>query len=181
MLLTAVIALGVVVAAASHLSGTKQYTVFGHPVLTVLSGSMSPTIRTGDLIVDDQIAPGQAAFLKVGQIITFRSPTDASKFFTHRIFAVRHTRDDVTFVTKGDANNAPDAVPVPASDVVGVFRDRVPFGGYVLNALHNTIVLVLLAASLLFWVASMQLFRLARARRRSEMSPAAVATPDSSA
>lgn len=160
-----------------------QYTVLGHPVMSVLSGSMTPTIRTGDLVIDDPVTPAQAASLHVGQVITFSSPTDHRDFFTHRIVAVLHGRGGaVSYRTKGDANDAPDALPVPSSAVVGVYRAKVPYGGYLLSALHKPAVLALLVLSLLLALAASAFFRLAKAsgprggRRAGVPNRAGVAT-----
>src|ERR671918_635262 len=60
---------------------------FDHRPLTVLSGSMEPTLDTGD-----------------GVVVTFRDPH--GRLITHRVRAVRERRSGFEFVTKGDANNA---------------------------------------------------------------------------
>jgi signal peptidase I len=169
---TVVVMLAAVLSVASHLSARNQYTVFGHPVLSVLSGSMSPAIHTGDLIVDDEVNAAQAKSLHVGQIITFRSPTDADKFFTHRIYAVHTNAQGVSYVTKGDANNAPDAVAVPASNVIGVYNTKIRFGGYMLSVLHDPIVLALLIGAVLLWVVADPL----RRRIRSNYSMRSVSS-----
>ncbi|MGH9030051.1 MAG: hypothetical protein ACRDV4_10630, partial [Acidimicrobiales bacterium] len=74
VLVTIVMVLAAVLAVASHLSSKNQYEVFGHPVLSVLSGSMTPAIRTGDLVIDDPVTSSEASSLHVGQIITFKNP-----------------------------------------------------------------------------------------------------------
>lgn len=151
----------IVLAVASHLSPRGEFEVFGHPTLSVLSGSMTPAIRTGDLVIDDPVTPAQASSLRVGQIITFR--VNGNQVFTHRIVRVVHDSDGaVAYVTKGDANNAPDSPPRPASSVVGLYRTRIPYGGYVLNALRTPLVLVLLGMSLLLAFTAAPLFRWAR-------------------
>jgi signal peptidase I len=155
--------LAVVVAVASHLAPAGQYTVFGHPVLTVLSGSMAPTIRTGDLVYDDRLRPGQAAHLKAGQIITFRATPGGHQTFTHRIHAVVSVNGAVAYQTKGDANPSPDATPVLPSQVVGLYRGKIPYGGYFLNALHQPLALVLLLAAPCLWLLSGWFLGLARA------------------
>ena len=148
--------LALIVAVMTRLSAKQEYTIFGHPVMTVLSGSMTPAIRTGDLIWDKQIqSTAQASTLHVGQIISFRDPSAPSKVLTHRIHAVNQTAGQVTaYVTKGDANNAPDSVAVPPSNVIGIYEGKIPRGGYVLNALHQPQVLGLLIASPLLWLLS---------------------------
>ena len=98
----------VIIAVATHLPARGQYTAFGHPVLTVLSGSMTPVIRTGDLIVDDAVTPAKARQLRVGQIASFRAGPGSPVIITHRIVARTVVLGVVEYQTKGDANNAPD-------------------------------------------------------------------------
>jgi signal peptidase len=162
VLLSVAAALATVISAASHFSRDGRYTAFGHPVMTVLSGSMAPAIGTGDLIVDTPLTPAQASSLQPGQIISVRDAPAGTAIITHRIVAVKVAHGAVSYVTKGDANNAPDATPRPARDVVGVFRFAVPHGGYVLAALHRPLTLGLLLASLLLLLLAGPLFRLAR-------------------
>lgn len=163
VVLAVVAPLAIVVAIATHFSPSGQYTVFGHPTLTVLSGSMTPTIRTGDLIIDNPVTRAQASHLHIGQVITFHESAGSQGVITHRIVAVVTQPDgSVAYRTKGDANNMVDTTPRPATAVVGVFRNRIPAGGYVLNALHRPLVLGLLLASPLLWFLAEPLRRWAR-------------------
>jgi signal peptidase len=162
VLLSMTAVLATVIAIATHLSRNGEYTAFGHPVMTVLSGSMTPVIRTGDLIIDNPVTPAQASSLHPGQIISVRESPGSQRIISHRIVAVKVAHGTVSYVTKGDANNAPDGTPRPASDVVGVFRFAVPRGGYVLAALHRPLVLGLLLASPLLLLLAGPLFQLAR-------------------
>jgi len=155
-------ALTLVIAVATHLSHRDQVTAFGHPLLTVLSGSMSPVIRTGDLIVDDQVPAATARHLWPGQIISFQAAPGSTVIITHRIVARLVVRGRVEYRTKGDANNAPDTALRPAADVVGLFVASVPRGGYILSALHRPLVPILLLASALLFFLAGPLFRLAR-------------------
>lgn len=155
-------ALAILVAVASHLSPSGQYTVFGHPVMTMLSGSMTPVIRTGDEIVDNPVTAAQAAHLQVGQIVSFREAAGSTTIITHRIIAVHDTNGQVSYVTKGDANNAADTPARPASDVVGVFSHDIPRGGYILADMHRPVVLGLLAASIALFFLVGPLLRYAR-------------------
>lgn len=143
-------ALALAFVVVSHLSPTGEYTVFGRPVLSVVSGSMAPGIRVGDLIVDQPVSGYEAAHLHVGQVITFSAGSTGQRFFTHRIVAVhRSGRGQVSYTTQGDANNAPDAGEVPAAAVIGVYWWKLPAGGYALDALRRPLVLALLVVGLL--------------------------------
>lgn len=158
----AVAALAIVIAIATRMSPRGEYLVFGHPVMTVLSGSMAPVIRTGDLIVDDPLTAAEAEHLQAGQIISFRFAPGSHSVITHRIVAVQIRHGVVSYITKGDANNSADFTPRPASDVIGVFSFAIPRGGYVLADLHRPIVLGLLLASPLLWMLAGPLIRFGR-------------------
>ncbi|HEY4347890.1 MAG TPA: signal peptidase I, partial [Gaiellaceae bacterium] len=117
VLVVMVAAVVVVVAVATRLSNKEQYTAFGHPMLSVLSGSMAPVVNTGDLIIDRSVTPTQAASLHAGQIITFYDSPGSKTVINHRIVKVVHQGGKVFYETKGDANNAPDAALRPSSDL----------------------------------------------------------------
>jgi signal peptidase len=171
-ILAAIIAsLAIIAAIATHFSPRGQYVMFGHPVMSVLSGSMSPVIRTGDLIVDDPVTAAQAEHLQVGQIVSFREAPGSTSVITHRIVAVQVHDGMVSYVTKGDANNAADTPARPASDVVGVFSSDIPRGGYILSALHRPVVLGSLIASLVLGFLAGPLFRFARQQSGNNALP----------
>jgi len=152
VLVSAVAVLAIVVAVASHFSPAGQYKVFGHPVMTIISGSMNPTIPVGDIVVDAPVTAAQASHLHVGQIISFRAAPGSAEIVTHRIVAVRVQNGAVSYITKGDANNSADSTPRPASDVIGLYHFSIPRGGYVLVAMHTPRVLIMLLASALLWI-----------------------------
>ncbi len=79
-------------------------------------------IEVGDLIFAKKT---DTASLKVGDIISFMEGTSV---VTHRIIGINNA-NGLSFVTKGDANNAEDTDPVPADKVVGVFKGRIPVLG----------------------------------------------------
>lgn len=152
---------GIVVAIATHFSPDGEYSLFGHPTMIVLSGSMTPAIRTGDLVIDDHVTTAQASQLQAGQIISFRS-MPAAKTITHRILALTTLGGQKAYITKGDANNAADSAPVLPSQIVGVYNTKISNGGYVLNALHQPLTLALLLASPALWFLSGMFFAWAR-------------------
>jgi signal peptidase len=90
---------------------------------------MEPAIATGDVVVNRPIAPLDA---RVGDVITFRDPGDASRFITHRVRHIRARDGRVAFVTKGDANNSTERWAVPVDGEIGRVDYRVPRLGYAL-------------------------------------------------
>jgi len=157
-LVTSIVTLGLlslVLALFVRFATGDHYDVFGHPAMIVVSGSMSPHIETGDVVVGDRVGGAKASHLRVGTIIMFHPPTgDRSKVITHRIVAVTTASTGaVAYRTKGDANRTVDATPVPASDVIGTESLRLPRLGYVLRAMHRPLIVALSAASVALWVA----------------------------
>jgi signal peptidase len=123
----------------------------GHPMLTVLSGSMTPVFRPGDLIVDDAVPTGKADQLVPGEIITFHAAGSSTNLITHKIAAVKHENGAVAYQTRGVANNAPDPELVEPSQVVGTYRSHVPMAGYLLQAVQKkTIFFLLILLPLLY-------------------------------
>jgi signal peptidase len=137
----AVLLIALAVSARTDESGITR--VAGRPVLTVLSDSMTPTFKAGDLLVERSSA--DTARLKVGDVITFKTGA-GDQLITHRVIAVKQSPADGTteYRTQGDANNAPDQGTVAAEDVVGVYATHIPFGGYVLDAARSKLGMFLL-------------------------------------
>jgi len=163
IVLGAVALLAVLVAINSHFSTDGQLGFLGYPVMSVLSGSMDPVIKTGDLVVDNKLTLAQAANLHPGQIISFRASAGSTQIFTHRIVGVEQVPGGgVGYVTKGDANDSRDAPVTPSTNVVGLYHSTIPAGGYVINALHRPLVLGLILASPILWLLSEPLWKWAR-------------------
>lgn len=99
-----------VAALAFLLAGIR---ILGFTPYAVLSGSMEPAFHVGSLIYVKSVDPED---IKVGDAITFRlSGEDTAA--THRVIEI--DRENQCFYTKGDANETPDASPVPYSSVLG--------------------------------------------------------------
>jgi signal peptidase I len=127
-------AIGIAVALAGPLA-------FHARPLVVLSGSMEPALRTGDVSVMRSIAPLDA---RPGDIVTFRDPDNADRLITHRVRALRVQGDAVVFRTRGDANNISEHWRVPATGEIGRLMYRIPKLGWVLSYARSKGLFVLL-------------------------------------
>lgn len=107
-----------------------------YQALVVRSGSMSPTIPTGSVVFYTKRA---ASKVKVGDVIVFAKPGQADEKVTHRVFQIGNSSTGRYFVTKGDANGAPDGWRVPAVGTGWVAAAHVPVLGYVLADLQSPI------------------------------------------
>ena len=122
---------------------------WGWRPLAVLSGSMAPTLETGDEIIVRPVAP---VALHVGDIVTYNDPSRGNVLVTHRVRDVRVTKDTVHVITRGDANDGSERWSVAAGGRVGRVAYRVPQLGYVTVAAGTPlgrILLVVLPAILL--------------------------------
>lgn len=121
--------------------------LFGYRTVTMLSGSMAPGIRPGDVVVD---TPEPLSAVRVGQAITFHTPTPNQYVDSHRVVEVRHLADGTVMVrTKGDANTSPDPwLAVLHGSTAWRVRAVVPHLGTAIHLLRNPRLHTLLA-----WVA----------------------------
>lgn len=104
---------------------------------TVLSGSMRPTIPVGAIVVSTPVSPKS---LRVGDIVTFTSPTNHDRLITHRIRQVSQTPSGPVFETQGDANAAADAWELRATSPVYRHLFHVPYLGYLVVASQSPVV-----------------------------------------
>lgn len=110
--------------------GNPVPSVFGYSTLTIATGSMNGTsvmVQGQDPVevnIGDMIVIKKTNDYKVGDVVTFLH--DGEKVpTTHRI--IGYTDDG--FVTKGDANNVKDTVPVAESEVIGEVVAHLPKAG----------------------------------------------------
>jgi len=96
-----------------------------YKVMVVQSGSMEPTIKQGSVVV---IKP--TGNYKIGDIITFGPYNKTKPPTTHRIYDIKVIDGKPIYITKGDANNAPDQQEVTQKDILGKAIFKIPFIGY---------------------------------------------------
>ncbi len=118
-----------------------------YKVLTVLSGSMEPAIHTGSVVVikPHSTSSGQVDY-KVGDIITFGATSKTQVTTTHRIVEIKDSNGQQVYITKGDANNAPDAKEIPQNQIIGKVLVDVPYLGYAVDAAKKPLGFVFIIA-----------------------------------
>ena len=121
--------------------------LFGNRHLYIVqSGSMEPSIMTGDIIV----TTAERIYQK-NDVITFSSPERG--VVTHRIVEVTVQGKDSSFITKGDANRSTDSDEINLDQIIGkvdlvlprlgylVFFSREPVGVLVLIGIPGLIII----------------------------------------
>lgn len=110
-----------------------EASLFGYQFKSVLSGSMEPDIQTGSIIAVKETEADHP--YKKNDVITFK--TDDDMIVTHRINQVKD--DGQVYVTKGDANDAPDLDPALQENIIGLYSGfTVPYLGYVMTFVNSS-------------------------------------------
>jgi signal peptidase len=103
--------------------------------LTVLSGSMTPGIPVGAVVID---SPERPQDLRVGQVITYQIPVDDHRVVSHRVVKILAGGPTPVVQTKGDANASPDPwMAQLGGSVVWRVRATIPKLGLAIVALRT--------------------------------------------
>ena len=117
---------------------------FGYEPFTIVSDSMTPALRTGDLVYIKECDPFS---LKEGDIVCFFMNRTSETPITHRV--VSNNIQKYELITKGDANKDNDIVSIPYDFIVGKVCGHLPYIGRTflfLGTLAGKIVYVVLFA-----------------------------------
>ena len=131
-------------------------------IMSVMSGSMEPTIKIGELII---IRPGES--YHVGDIIAFRSPgaTSEKSVITHRISEETTPGNSTVYRTKGDANNTVDSNLVKKEDILGKYSFGIPYLGYLIGyvkTLPGLVIIIIIPATIIIYEEARKIGREAR-------------------
>lgn len=124
-ILIAVLVLTVIFTVVSRINNSTP-SLFGYSIYRVSSGSMSPELEVGDVIlgkaVDDPME------ITVGDIVTYEGRGELSgKLITHKVIVAPHEEEGIIKLqTKGVANEIPDS-PINVDRVVSVVITKVEF------------------------------------------------------
>ena len=113
----------------------KTPSFFGIKTYVVISGSMEPKLKIGDIVIAKRITPEE---LQVGDIISFRQ---GHSIITHRISNINRTSDGIEYKTKGDNNNIKDIEIVNEKQIEGKVVEIIPVLGKISLLLQNKIVI----------------------------------------
>lgn len=131
-----------VVTLASFLALVAGMAVGFRP-LVVHSGSMSPSVNGGDVVVTRMVKPAE---VRVGDIVTFRDPSREQRLVTHRVREVHREAESFSFVTRGDTNTGVERWSIDADGTLGRLSLRIPLVGYAIGWLGTAAVKAALLA-----------------------------------
>ena len=109
----------------------------GTVTLIVLSDSMQPEIKVGDMIICKKVDPAK---IEIGDVISFYDPAgNGTTVVTHRVESIINENGLLGFRTKGINNNNEDSLPVYADKVIAEYTGiRIPLAGNVAIFMQTT-------------------------------------------
>jgi signal peptidase len=131
--------------------------LFLGPARIVVTDSMAPSLRAGDLVF---LRP-TGKVINPGTVVTYDFQ---GKLITHRVVEVAGDM----LVTKGDNNQEVDPWRVPFSEVVGVPRVRIPYGGYLLEFVKSPLGFLVLIVLPACWIIVIEARKIADNLRDSQ-------------
>ena len=108
----------------------------------IRSGSMSPAINTGSLVITQPVNPYS---IDIGDVIAYHPPSNPDTLVVHRVAGIDNG-SPLSFRTKGDANDTFDSYLLPAESVVGQVKYNIPWIGYLVGFIQSSFGFILLLA-----------------------------------
>ena len=98
---------------------------FRYYAIAIASGSMSPKIKKGDVVIVDQEYSYKD--LEKGQVIAYQRN---NVIVVHRIEKKVHFGDSYVYYTKGDANDNVDDFVIEEDMMIGTVKYKISYIGY---------------------------------------------------
>ena len=98
---------------------------FHYHAIAVASGSMTPSILKGDIVVIEKI-DGDFSKLKKGQVIAYKYDNIV---IVHRLINIIEEKGTYYFYSKGDANDEEDNWVINEDMIIGVVNVKIPYLG----------------------------------------------------
>ena len=119
------------------------------PLVVVTSGSMSPTLERGYLLVLQKQAPEN---IIVGDIVVYNASWYTSAPIVHRVIQREFVDGEYRYYTQGDNNGEPDMGYRTYDDIIGVVILAIPWVGNITLFLQTPGVLPVIAFFLIILI-----------------------------
>ena len=125
----------------------KTPSFFEYKNFIVLTGSMKPTINSGDIVIVKEI--NNVKDIKENDIISFKIK---GSVVTHRVKEVYKEKGEYYFITKGDANSGTDTELINKKDLEGKYCFKIPFLGNIILFLQKPIGIIFIFIVLIIFL-----------------------------
>lgn len=144
MILIPIIIFNFILIIKSFIHPNETPDFFGYKSFVIVSGSMEPTIMTGDAILVKEVSENE---IKTNDIISF---TQGKTNVTHRIVGITEENGIKKYTTKGDNNNTEDKEKITYEQIEGKYQFKVDRFGVIVEILKNKITLIVLILMIVF-------------------------------
>jgi signal peptidase len=148
LLIDALIIIAILIAFFLAYVGLRFILVTDTPFIVIASGSMSPALEVGDVIIVQGVSPVD---IQVGDIIVFDSPEGARTI--HRVAQMQTlSNGTIQFKTKGDANPTEETYWTPEQNVHGRVTYRILYLGWMalIPTIPLTIAVIIIIITLMW-------------------------------
>lgn len=123
----------------------KNINIFGFRPYIILSGSMEPNFKVGDIVVSKKVNEEK---VEIGDIITFEDESGAT--ITHRIVDIIIKDGKKLYQTKGDNNNTKDIGLVPIENIIGKYTFKINGAGKIVAQIitPTSLIIIILAITI---------------------------------
>ncbi len=111
---------------------------FGYKSFVIVSGSMEPTIMTGDAILVKEVPQKE---IQKNDIISF---SQGETIVTHRVIEIIEENGMKTYKTQGDNNNTEDRDKITYEQIEGKYQLKINQFGTITEILKSKITLIVL-------------------------------------
>jgi len=122
----------------SFINPNKAPDFFGYKNFVIVSGSMEPTIMTGDVILVKEVPQNE---IQKRDIISF---SQGGTNVTHRIIEIIQENGVTKYKTKGDNNNTEDKETITYEQIEGKYQFKINQFGIIIDLLKSKVTLIVL-------------------------------------
>ena len=111
--------------------------LFTYQALTIGSGSMSPKIEKGDIVILKKVKKSELKTINKGDVLVYNHD---DKIIVHRVVEILNANGQTSFITKGDNNDTKDSWVIKEDEVIGTVKLKIKYLGMptvALNELSN--------------------------------------------
>jgi signal peptidase len=137
VLLIPILVINCILIVKSWVNKDEVPNIGGRTPLIVLTDSMEPKIKAGDVIICHKIAPED---VREEYVIAFFDPASKNDaVLTHRVVDIEEKDGILYFQTNGDSNNSEDKLWVPETALIGLWKGfRIPIIGHIALFMQTT-------------------------------------------
>lgn len=172
VILLPILLVNLILIVKSYTNTDKVPGIGGYTPLIVLTDSMYPQIKSGDMIVCRDI---DGEDVRVGDVIAFFDPAgNGTSIVTHQVIELVNEDGKTQFRTKGIANNTEDKHLVPMDSLVGIYQFRIAGAGNVAMFMQTVPGLILCVVCPLLLLVGYDLLRRKKYEKTKQADTAAL-------